>query len=619
MTAADDWNKVICSWFFGEHARGQLVYLGIDDAELERMAGAGGLAVEKPRDSFLGAMAAASSGGDPFGYWRRAAAIWHRIPPPRPCPPFVSVLALTTLIADDATRRRSQAFYEPLAEALGASEQAVRETFEDSVRLWWGLLGVWLTEHEGRLGLPTARAPTHGFRSIVGHAWSQVLVRRPDRAHFTEFFAWLGVPDIADLELDKDRAPEDLFYRWRAWVRRGGPASERLRRVIDDPEGARSEEGRIVARILVDELSHWDGVARDAERRASLRVVIGANTFDRRELFFLAVVPAELAGRTVEFPRGAVRLGDEGDLTEVPLPVTAPALESGIRLSCSGLTLAYSPRRVVPMARREGVDLWRSVDQLAAGEEAYALVAQPQVDAVLALVPEAGLSTAITNVPEGWSLLRDVELLADLALDPGEHVVAAGARRFRILLEPFDYWAPPIEPPLAQALVRRGHSCIPAGYSRPGHATGQMVVLAGAFVRGLETRPTPLLLPVRPGLLILGRPGEASRVEATLPPWVHQLGLSLYAFEPLARLSYSGGRPFVPNWVAWETDTGAYAVAPCAGAPDLRRAAHPDMPGWTRLVKGLAGAEVVGGEQALRWWDSYVSLAYPPARTASHG
>ena len=100
---ADVWNEAISSWFFNDAAAGQLVYLSMDDQELERLANHSRLADQQhARASFLAAMRLASAPTDPFGYlvWRTKS--WQRLPQPRPAPPFVAVLALTALVADDA-------------------------------------------------------------------------------------------------------------------------------------------------------------------------------------------------------------------------------------------------------------------------------------------------------------------------------------------------------------------------------------------------------------------------------------------------------------------------------------------------------------------------------------
>jgi hypothetical protein len=650
---ADWWNEAIASWFFNEAAAGQLVYLGVDDQELERVAIAAGRPTPNPREAFTAAMQEVSSLNDPFGYWWRRTKRWEQLPPPRPTPPFVCILALTALMADDATRSRWPGLY-------------------DTVRRWWGALNHWLLDLDGQMGLPTAWAPTQGFRSVIGHAWSQVLVRRRDRTHFAEFFSTLGAPHGPDLALDFDRASEELFVRWRTWIRRGGSVSERLRHLVDDPAAASSEEGRLLGRILADELCHWDGTTSDPEHRPSLRLVVVANTFARRPLYFAAPVPAELAGKQVDFPLGAVLLGDEDDLTEVPLLVTSAALSSGVRLDCSGVSVTYAPRAVVPMARR-GPDFWRSVEHLQPGEEAYALVARSELDGFGAMAPDATPSTAVMDVPQGWNLFKDAEVasevvagsahlaglvprssalphltgglrlgsgrkylaggppdvvvpeaegittevvvdgqvvalvpaeggrvrLATLGLLAGEHSVIAGCRRFNVTLEPFDWWQPPPKPAITRPV--RG-------------AAGQDAIVAGALVEGI-TRPPLVLVPVRPELFVLGKPGQCHRASPASAPWVRTAGLPLASFEPLDRHAYENGRPFPPYWVAWVGPTGPWKVMACGGEPELR----PDddrerLDAWARLVQSMIPAEVVGDDRERRWWASYSSFASSTAQ-----
>jgi hypothetical protein len=407
---ADTWNSAICDWFFHAGNADRPVYLCVDAPELARVAAAQDFAVDDPRSSFVEAMASCCRlPSDPFSYWRLATRRWDGEGTLDGRPPFVALLALTTLAANESARPgRRPSLYAPVARLLRADEGAVRRDYEGAVRRWWDRLGEWLRSKDGRFGLATWSAPTHGFRSIIGHAWSQVLVRASDRSDFTEFFECLGVPRGEELDLDPRGAPTELLARWRVWVRRGGPVSCRLRPVVDDPSG---DLAGLVARILFDELVHWDGKVRDAGRSPTVQLVVTANTFDRHELSFAAVVPEGLAGRALTVAGVPVELGDVDDLVEVPVPVTRDALDHGVRSEGESL-LRYSPRTIVPMACR-GVDLWRSVNRLEPGEEAYALVADQARDAFFSVVPEPRRSLSVRNVPDGWSLFRDVETRTD--------------------------------------------------------------------------------------------------------------------------------------------------------------------------------------------------------------
>jgi hypothetical protein len=675
----DDWNQAICAWFFNESARGRPVYLCLDEPELGRIALASGFDDQDAPAAFKAAMAACCRlPKDPFSYWRLATQRWERASsPPRPRPPFISLLGLTTLVANDATQPgASRAFYDRLARVLGADLDSVKRDYEETVRTWWAKLRSWLSEHEERFGLATAAAQDTGFRSIIGHAWSQVVVRAPDRADFTEFFGSLGIVSGEELDLDPEAAPNELFVRWKAWVRRGGPVSERLRTVIDDSRGPAGELGALVARILADELAHWDGTARDAERRAVLPLVVTANTFDRHELAFSALVPPELAGRALVIGGETVHLGDAADLTEVPIPVTADNLTNGVRLYAGSTLVRYAGRPIVPLALRQS-DVWRSVDQLEPGEDAYALVADWATDSFLRAVPEPRRSAAVDNVPAGWVLYRDVELdagsatvagdavalvprmselphlrgglrlglarhylaegapdvvvpaaegletkvavdreviacfgpeggivrLADYGLLAGEHVVVAGARRFRVALEPFDWWEPPPVPGLAHVFPSDG---LLAAAVRSPTATDN-VVAAGPVVSGVDPPPLPLLMPAPEAAVLLGAPGESQPVRAAIPPWASRVGLQLGAFEPLGRLATEPSRSFVPVWVAYRS-AGVWRVRLVSTMRASRRNDVAEQLDWAREVVSLREA-IPEGDAAEAEWSRYVGLA----------
>jgi len=294
-----------------------------------------------------------------------------------------------------------------MARLLGVDEGAVKRDYEDTVRVWWERLRRWLEARDGGLGLPTWEAPMRGYHSIVGHAWSQVLVRAPDRSDFTEFFSTLGIADGSELELDPDAAPSELFARWKAWARLTGHVSARLAHVLDDRGRSDDVLGALVARILIDELLHWDGVVRDAQRVPIVQLVVTANTFDRHALEFAAVTPDLLAGRTIWLGDMRVDLGYLGDILPVPVPVSAEALGRGLAFD-GPISIRYAPRAIVPLARR-GADLWRSVSQLEPGEEAYALVSEKALHEFFSVVPEPRESQAVDNVPTGWHLFRDIE------------------------------------------------------------------------------------------------------------------------------------------------------------------------------------------------------------------
>jgi len=452
---------------------------------------------------------------------------------------------------------------------------------------------------------------------------------------------------------------------------------------VDQPNGASSDEGRLVGRILMDELTHWDGTARDAERRASLRLLIAANTFDRRELYFACLVPSELAGTTLVFSDETLELGDEGDLAELPIPITNIALQEGVRTVVSDVTIVYQPRLVIPMARR-GVDVWRSVDYLDPGEEAYALVADKELDGFYSMVPEASRSVAVTNVPTSWTLFRDLEFQADLTprslnlaglvprpsalpslvggfrlgggrkyldtgppdilvpeaeglttevlvdgraiatigseggrvrlaaldLESGEHSLVAGSRRFRIVLEPFDWWAPPTQPLLAHAFTRIGKALMPMGCVGADSLASADIVTAGGVVTAIPDPSPVFLVPLAGEITVFGRPGEVHHVKSVATPWMGAIGLKIASFEPLARHAYSGGRPFLPYWVAWYEEPGPWQVSACMNEPDNRaRVSGPALKRWAEVLCTLADAVVRGDEEVKRWWSSYVQMA----------
>ena len=608
-----EWNETLLTWFFSRRPL-ERAYLRIDDGELDRLNAEQALRLDSPADDLIAAIREEVQGAPSLRWLRRQGDEWRSRSDPDEAPPWLAVLALSVLVVARETERGSLAFYPPFSEALGLTTALTQVDYEESLYKWWVDLAKWLTDiNEGKRGLPSwRRIPHPGPRCVIGHPYTQVLLRREDSRDIDTFLRSLGQVGHGDLEVtDPATAGADLLRRLRQWA-----AQRRVSgRLWDILHGTRREASDSLQYMLLDRLlDEIDATgARSPEREARLAVTLDDWT-DRR-LRFSAIAPASVVSwehQTLDFDGQTVGPLEEGEPYPTPIPVDAIALNDGVSvLAGSDVTLVYRPSDVVALAARDW-SMWCSVDDAEAGETVYLLVADTAAIRLRRLLDSFGLAS-IDGVPEGWKLYGPSPLASGDNLDalglpirkPWQAVprLVGGlevARRSFLLGGPPAVIVPsgdtemplrldgdPLDAALGDALtidltslnLGTGHHKIDVGPYRLTfelHTFDELPIVAesvgrtrlGAFAPvdggdgepvfiGAARRPTAaydpaVLAPIGARMVVLGLPGHAAECSAHMGAWAVDAGLPQLVFEPAQGSSYSGGRrPIHPiRWMA---------------------------------------------------------------------
>lgn len=619
-----EWNETLLAWFFSgrplEH-----VYLRVDDGEMDRLNSELALGLGSPADDLIAAVRREVQGSPSLRWLRRRADEWRSRSDPDDAPPWLAVLALSVLVVARETERGSLAFYPPFSEALGLATALTQADYEESLYRWWFDLAKWLTDvNEGKRGLPSwRRIPRTGPRCVIGHPYTQVLLRREDSRDVDAFLRSLGQIEPGDLEItDPATAGSDLLQRFRQWAAKR-KVSSRLWEIL---YGARREATDSLQYMLLDRL-HYEidaSGARLLEREARLAVTL--DDWADRRLRFSAIAPASIGlweSRSLEVDGQMVGPLEDGEPYPTPIPVNGAALDNGVSVVAGrDVTLIYRSSDVVALAARDW-SMWCSVEDAKAGETVYLLVADSAKARLRGLLHGFGVAS-IDGVPEGWELYGPSPLVSADDLDalglPTRKAWQAVprlvgglevARRSYLVGGPPAVIAPidsagmtlrldgdpldaaegdPSAFDLTPLHLGSGHHQVDVGPYRLNfelHTFDELPVVAESVGRtrlgvfapvgsgdsepvfiGAARRPTAaydpvVLAPLGARMVALGLPGHAAECSAEMGAWAVDAGLSQLVFEPAQSSSYSGGlRPVRPVcWMAvQERPASAWSV-----------------------------------------------------------
>jgi hypothetical protein len=398
----DGWNRTLAEHFFATREAATPVYLSVDDALLaDLLASRTKVAVAPPAaaDDFRAAIRSVVFGRNPFDgvasrarQWRRKGAVGT--------PPFIAVLAATVLAASRMNRSEDTtlgrfSYYGPLRDLLGLYEGlGMPDGYDVIVPTLWDHLKWWLIEHErGHRGLPSAIP--HPTQVNIGWSLSQAVLVGSDRVQVGLFLSTIGAQP-------GDSVPEaELLARFQEWVRLNRP-SPRIQRALASPQLR-----PILASILQQELTHYDGLPRNAAG--------------------LPCVPLSLTTEAGGFPYGiAARvpshlrlesLSLNGDVIRVPsgaewLPLAPPDQKvtpgTALELAADAATLILPARDLYVLQANDLVGKWTSVNTAEVGVPHRVLVKNAyaaQAEAVmLACGSDSVRQPRRVQVPPGWTL-----------------------------------------------------------------------------------------------------------------------------------------------------------------------------------------------------------------------
>jgi hypothetical protein len=610
----DDWNETILSWFFDRRPL-ERVYLRVDDGELERLNADRGLGLAHPAKDLIAAVQDEVQGNPSLGWLRRQGDEWHLRADPDEAPPWLAVLAVSVLVVSRESEHGSLAFYQPLSEALGVSTILTREDYEEAFFKWWLNLATWLTDSAGKRGLPSwRRIPLTGPRCVVGHPYTQVLLRREDFRDLDAFLVSLGQLRSGDLEItDTAGAGADLLGRLRRWAGQR-TVSSRLWEIL---YGSHREASDTLQYMLLDRLLDEvnDTGARLLEREAKL--VVSLDDWTDRRLRFSAVAPSSVerwGSRTLQIDGHMVGPLNAGEPHTTPIPVDGSALSAGVSVTTQDdIALVYRPSDIVVLAVRDW-SIWCSVDDAEDGETVYLLVsdrARPRLHPLL----DSFAPSSIGEVPEGWRLYGPSTLTLPSELDstvlpmrrrgqavprlvgglevarrsylvggpPAVFIPGDGAetvlRLDGTLLDPEGRQDADSLVDLRPLQLGQGSHLVDVGPYRltfelhvfeqlptpsevvgrttlgatvPSDRAASEAIFAGATRLPAADYDPVVICPVGPRMVALGTPGSAAECSAMMASWAVTVGVPQLVFEPTQRSSYvDGQRPLDPLlWMA---------------------------------------------------------------------
>jgi hypothetical protein len=431
------WNRALAGRFFRTDCSGRLVYLSVDDEELEALAPAIGVAPADAAAALTKAVKREFTYSLTSGLYReffRATIEWRKNGGADP-PPYIALLASAVLAGSRMARDISQGvasnnYYRRYNELFGwdpASGQPAG--FEQLGRLWRDL-DRWLDEdNSGQLG--RSSVPEHPFPAHVGYPISQCLLRESDRRRLTEFFRAVG------LEPGEEITPGQLFTYLRNWSKPGCGLSEPAVRVIAGASGSVAEE---IAEIVHAELAGWGGELLDerGRHRGELALVlelkqgghwVNAMFWPRRPEGF----PAAMAVTTRGGKQAELKAAGRSWYGPVAVPLRNRELDTGLVLEGEEFSFSYQAGRVVPLAESDELGRWVSVRQVEASKPHCVIVHASLLGPVRSFLDahaEPGWCEApgSGNLPEGWRVLQRVRITSSVA--PEDHYLKPLTPRF---------------------------------------------------------------------------------------------------------------------------------------------------------------------------------------------
>lgn len=408
------------------------VYLDLEDEVLSQLGPHLGLGADP--DHVMTDLINTVSGTVGRRAGKLALFAWHdahrpgsrRRPGPPPSLPLLAVFSLAAEKMGAGDGMGAHNYYGRLSSLLDLSNRRddVAASYRTTAPRLWQDLNRWLTDEDGRHGLPTAYAIDGDKFHYVGLAISQALVRTGDRARLTDFFRSAGLAPRTVLDAG---ALDPVLDTWISQV--PTPATRRLLALW----GSQARDRVVDAACVM--LSEWDGrpAERDAPdgvvRAAPLRLVarIGSFLARRLEVGILAYLLMADQARDVHV------MTSPGAPVLRALPTGGgPLLLSGsesidldslldARLICNddltGEKIERQPRRVVPLRLDTLLQQHVEVDQAVLGEDLMLFVERSlleQVQEVLHSSARPGwslLEPDTAGAPARYAVVRDVQLL----------------------------------------------------------------------------------------------------------------------------------------------------------------------------------------------------------------
>jgi len=402
----EDWTVLLCDHFFRSEFDGVPVMFFVDDEAVATLYGGD---ADEATANLVDVVCGRLDVGHPRQLFRRIegeARRW-KLSGGEGAPPFLPVLAVAVLAATHMRRTREHAahnYYRPLRELLGLDIDTadLQASSGDAMPYLWRYLQWWLDDkHRGHLGFSTIVSGYFHY----SYADSQTLFSSSDRDKLTQFFRWIRLKPGEGVE------QSELMTYFRIWASRRDDLSEGTAHMLEG-----DEYGAQLAQIIKAAADRWRGVVREDGKRGA-EILVTLELFPRLRLGLVAErpegFPPELSCRGPLGHFVTLTSSVDGWYDEMPLAVSAAALDVGLRFTDDGVRLSLPPYNVHVLEKNADLGKWASVSQLSPGEPAWLLVRRPALDAVsdyLANSARPGWRVIERDgvAPPGWNLIGEV-------------------------------------------------------------------------------------------------------------------------------------------------------------------------------------------------------------------
>lgn len=443
-TDYDRWGTAIASVVYPEDQAGLPVYMDMDDDILEAIAKVAGYEGSDPAGEICAvvknSLSLQSWDTAVFGRIQYRLRQWRKASQGSiaggslDAPPVLPLLAVLTLAAErmgEGQAFAAHAYYPQLHLLLGITDSLIQQrvvaAYRKAAEPLWENLNYWLEALDGTQGTPTAFALSHRY---VGLPISQALVREADRKRFPNLFRSFGLS--AGMEI----SPGDMERLLEHWMAQEPcPMSQAFKKSWQQP--AAKER---IAEVATLELRAWDGTstsASGASANTEVRLIVGLRRFPvaSLETTLSAHFPGTTGATTVTI---ASAVGASPTLDFEPAPggwlrsrglagVDIGSLLSGLLVleeSETGAQATRRPRPLIPLRKDELLGSFIEVERVQLGENFALLVRDERrlpdrVDEALAQIARPGYAriNALSGLPAGWEVFRDVQVMATLTKD----------------------------------------------------------------------------------------------------------------------------------------------------------------------------------------------------------
>lgn len=595
-----EWNELLGKSFLRGH-QNQPVYFAVTAAELDRLNEQQELGLDDPLADLANAIRPYSflSFDNMHTRWERSRS--------RDFPPWLPFLAASTIVVDQQTEVGSLKFYEPLTRFLGSRRRITQQEYEPTFHMWWASLARWLTDEEllnGASGFATwTSIPISGPRCVIGHPYTQVLLRLDERRQVDDFLSEFDrAGDESPTARDRDAVAAHLVEALRRSARNGGVISARLRRILENGSNIELESlgFLLLGRLFNDE----PGGKRTDRAQSAIRLVPAYDEY-QRSLQILALAATWVnASNPVDIVGADEKLQHPDDVANVELAVTDKVLSEGVVLGTDP-EVRLAGRQHFLMAARQW-DLWCTVDTALPDEDIVLLIKRDQagrhqmepVHNVQGLPPEWVICGPLpaSQLPKSLSdgvalsgrqllpqLVGGLKLQSRLYLKGGEPVLELAGYQGPTFIDGKEMEADGTTIALRDLHLPAGNHHIRVGGFDLDFATdhsvsalepkpelgrnpiGQVVpidseerLFTGVLEHQADVRPNHRgLIPHTGPFFKLGAPGELAEIgRPTMAGWAQDAGLVRLATEVYAISTHPFGQRVIkqPRWIVWQEE-----------------------------------------------------------------